>query len=93
MSIATMTSKGQVTVPRDVREDMGLEPGSKLMFVKVRDGFYRVIPRTGKISDLAGILYDPARPTMSIEEMNEAIAEGGAESGMRGLNWCGAVNS
>ena len=84
MSIATMTSKGQVTVPKDVREDMGLKPGSKLMFVKVRDGFYRVVPRTGTAADLVGMLYDPDRPTMTIEEMNEAIAEGGAASGMRG---------
>lgn len=87
MATATMTSKGQITVPKDVREDMGLTPGSKLLFVKVREGFYRVVPRTGKASDLAGMLYDPARPPMSIEEMNDAIAEGGAESGMRGLTW------
>ena len=84
MSIATMTSKGQVTIPKEVRDDMGLTPGAKLMFVKVREGFYRVVPRTGKASDLIGLLYDPARPPMTIEEMNEAIAEGGAESGLRG---------
>ena len=84
MTIATMTSKGQITVPKDVREDMGLTPGSKLLFVKVREGFYRLVPRTGRASDLIGLLYDPARPTMTMEEMNEAIAEGGAESGMRG---------
>lgn len=85
MAIATMTSKGQVTIPKEVRDDMGLSPGAKLMFVKGREGTYHVIPRTGTASDLAGMLYDPNRAPMTIEEINEAIAEGAAESGMRGL--------
>ncbi|MFT4219312.1 MAG: AbrB/MazE/SpoVT family DNA-binding domain-containing protein [Microbacterium sp.] len=85
MSIATMTSKGQITVPKDVREDLNLTAGSKVMFVKLHNGQYRLVARTGKIQDLFGILYDPARPPMTIEDINEAIAEGGAASGMQGL--------
>ncbi len=85
MSTATMTSKGQITVPKDVREDLGLVPGSKVMFVKLPNGQYNVVPRTGKIQDLFGMLHQPGVPAMTIEEINDAIAEGGAESGMRGM--------
>lgn len=83
MSVATMTSKGQITVPKDVREDLKLESGSKVMFVKLLNGQYRLVPRTGSVEDFIGILYDPARPPMTIDEINEAIAEGGAASGMQ----------
>jgi len=85
MPTATMTSKGQITVPKQVRDDLNLTTGSKVVFVKLPSGQYRIVPRTGRIEDLAGLLYDPTQPTMTIEEMNDAIAEGGAESGMRGL--------
>lgn len=85
MSTATMTSKGQITVPKDVREDLGLVPGSKVMFVKLPNGQYNVVPRTGRIQDLFGMLHQPGVPAMTIEEINDAIAEGGAESGMRGM--------
>lgn len=85
MSTATMTSKGQITIPKEVRAELGLTTGSKVMFVRLRNGTYRIVPRTGRIEDLAGLLYDPDRPPMTIEDINEAIAEGGAASGMRGL--------
>ena len=85
MPTATMTSKGQITVPKEVRDDLHLIAGSKVLFVKLRNGQYRIIPRTGKIQDLAGMLFDPNEPPMTIDEINEAIAEGGAASGMRGL--------
>ena len=86
MVTATMTSKGQITVPKEVRDDLKLVTGSKVMFVKLRAGQYRIIARTGSIEDLAGMLYDPDRPALTIEEINDAIAEGGAESGMRGMD-------
>ena len=85
MPSATMTSKGQFTMPKEVRDDLNLVPGSKVMFVKLPNGQYNIVPRTGKISDLFGMLHYPGMPTMTIEEINEAIAEGGAESGMRGM--------
>lgn len=85
MSIATMTSKGQITVPKEVRDDLKLEAGSQVMFVKLPGGHYRIVARTGKISDLKGILNYPGMPHLTIEEMNNAIGEAAAESGMRGL--------
>lgn len=85
MPTATMTSKGQITIPKEMREELRLEAGSKVTFIRVGEGHYRILPRTGSIRDLIGILHDPTRPTMTIEEMNEAIAEGGAASGLQGL--------
>lgn len=85
MPTATMTSKGQITIPKEVRDELHLMTGSKVLFVKLRDGQYRIIPRTGRIQDLAGMLHDPDESTMTIQDMNEAIAEGGAASGMQGL--------
>jgi antitoxin PrlF len=85
MSIATMTSKGQITVPKEVRDDLNLEAGSQVMFVKLPGGHYRIVPRTGKISDLAGMLNYPGMPRLTIEQMNEAIGDAAAESGMSGL--------
>lgn len=85
MSMATLTSKGQITIPKDVRDDLGLTTGSRVMFVKLHDGQYRIVPRTGNVMDLAGILHDPNRKPMTVEEMNDAIADAAAESGMQGL--------
>jgi hypothetical protein len=56
------------------------------MFVKLPGGHYRIVPRTGDITDLKGILNYPGMPHLTIEEMNEAIGDAAAESGMRGLN-------
>jgi len=85
MATATMTSKGQITVPKEVRDELNLTVGSKVMFVKLQEGQYRLVARTGRIQDLAGMLHDPDRPALSIDEINDAIAEEGAASGMRGL--------
>lgn len=85
MPTATMTSKGQITIPKEMREELHLEAGSKVTFIRVSEGHYRIIPRTGSLMDLAGILHDPDRPTMTIDDMNDAIAEGGAASGMQGI--------
>lgn len=85
MTSATMTSKGQITVPKEVRDDLHLVAGSMVMFVKLGEGHYRLVARTGKIDDLAGMLHRPRERPLSIEEINEGIADAAAESGLRGL--------
>jgi len=79
---ATLTSKGQITLPKRMRDDLGLTAGSKVQFIKLGNGQYRIVPKTGSVSDLAGLLYDPTRPTLTLEEMEEAIQEGWAASGL-----------
>lgn len=73
MRSATITSKGQVTIPVDVRTKLGLQPGSRIAFVPTPSGGYEIHPETASIQDLKGVVPRPAQP-VSIEEMNEAVA-------------------
>lgn len=73
MASATMTSKGQITVPVAVRSELGLKAGDHVDFVRNERGRYELAPRNGSIQRLKGILRG-RRPTISIEEIQEAIA-------------------
>ncbi|WP_256837658.1 AbrB/MazE/SpoVT family DNA-binding domain-containing protein [Ornithinimicrobium faecis] len=84
MSSATMTSKGQITVPKVVRDDLGLVPGAKVLFVKLGDGHYRLVARTGEVSDLAGMLHREGQQPLSLTDMDEGMAAAAAESGHAG---------
>jgi len=74
MSSATVTSKGQVTIPIDVRTRLGLKPGSRLVFVPSDAGGFEIYPVTGSIKDLKGVV-DPPSDAVSIDEMDAAIAD------------------
>jgi AbrB family looped-hinge helix DNA binding protein len=78
MSEAKMTSKGQITVPKDIRLKLGLKPGDRIRFLLEADGRVRLMPAKRDISELVGILPKPNR-VVSIEEMDEAIARAVAE--------------
>jgi antitoxin PrlF len=82
MSIATVTSKGQVTIPQDVRERLGIVTGTRVEFVERPDGLVEFIPLTASIMDLKGILKWDG-PAFTIEEMDEAIGEHLAEEDRR----------
>lgn len=77
MSSATVTSKGQVTIPVEVRNKLGLRPGSRLAFVPTGTGGYEIHPEAASIKDLKGVVPPPAHP-VSVEQMNEAIASAAA---------------
>jgi antitoxin PrlF len=76
---ATLTTKGQITIPVQVRTALGLNAGDKIDFVEIEKGQYAIRPRTASIRDLEGCIpkldYVP-----TIEEMNEAILDGAAEN-------------
>ena len=74
MSEAKMTSKGQLTVPKDVRQKLGLKPGDRIRFLIEADGRVRLMPAKRDISELVGILPKPKR-TLRLEEMDEAIEQ------------------
>jgi len=77
MPSATITSKGQVTVPKSVRQALKVGAGDRLDFVIEDEG--RVIVRAGvtDIRDLRGVLHRPGRRAVTIEEMNAAIERQG----------------
>jgi antitoxin PrlF len=75
--VATLTSKGQLTLPKAIREQLDLSPGDRLDFVLLDSGVLEVVPLKQPAAKLRGILPKPDR-SVSIEEMNAAIAEGAA---------------
>lgn len=77
MTSATVTSKGQVTIPAEVRARLGLRAGSRLAFVPTASG-YEIHSLAASIKDLKGAVPSPAQP-VSIEEMNDAIAAAAAD--------------
>lgn len=70
---ATVSSKGQVVIPSDVRKMLGLTQGSVLRFVVEGDSV-RLLPAVGDVRRLKGRLAKPPRP-VSIDDMNQTIAE------------------
>lgn len=85
MATATMTTKGQVTIPKEIRDELGLAAGSKVLFVRVGPRDVRLVARTGAASDLVGVLARPGLPSLSVDELNDQIAEAAAAQGSRGL--------
>jgi antitoxin PrlF len=78
---STVTSKGQITIPLEVRQSLGLRPGSRVNFVRTDAGVYELVPATGTVSALKGAVSAPAGTPITLEAMDAAIAAGalGAE--------------
>jgi antitoxin PrlF len=81
MATATMTSKGQFTLPKEVRERLGLHPGDKLEFVFSPDGRLEVRPRTIHVEKLFGLLHRKGEKAATLEEIDAGIAAGAAKGG------------
>ena len=77
MSTATLTSKGQITIPVDVRTDLKVEAGDRVEFVQIAPGRYEFGAATQSVRDLKGMFGKPAKP-VPLEAMNAAIARRGA---------------
>ncbi len=75
MSKATLTSKGQLTLPKEVRTAMGVGPGDRVDFVLMDDGNFAVLPATHSVKSLKGIIPKPKKP-VSLDDMDRAIARG-----------------
>lgn len=71
MSEATMTSKGQITIPSEIRTALGLEAGERVVFTRLDDGTTVMRAKTRSVMELKGML-KPARSRRkpAIEEMN-----------------------
>jgi AbrB family looped-hinge helix DNA binding protein len=72
MATATLTSKGQITLPKTVRQRLGVEAGDKVEFVEMEPGVFKVVAATRDVRDLKGVIPRPPKP-VSIEEMGRVI--------------------
>ncbi len=75
MTSAAVTSKGQVTIPVDVRTKLGLRPGSRLAFIPTDTGGYEIHLQAASVQDLKGAVPRPSE-LVTLEDMDEAIASG-----------------
>jgi antitoxin PrlF len=83
MPVATLTSKGQVTLPVSVRNALRLEAGAKVDFVAEGDGF-RLVPVRNKVSSLKGRFAGRVTAPVSLEAMDRAIGEAATAGQRRG---------
>jgi antitoxin PrlF len=74
MPTATMTTKGQVTIPKEIREHLKIDTGDRLSFVVQEDGSVVVKPITRDVRELGGLLRRPEQRSVSLREMDEGIA-------------------
>lgn len=82
-AFATMSSKGQLTIPKEIRDQLNLSEGTRL-YVTVRNGELVAMPKNRRIADLAGILgKPPSGETLTIRQMDEAIMDAVAEDDER----------
>jgi len=77
MATAALTSKGQITIPVEVRRKHGLKAGDRIGFIENENGEFVLKPKTGSIMALRGIVKWTGKP-VTIQEMNETIAKGWA---------------
>jgi antitoxin PrlF len=77
MSTATLTTKGQVTIPAAVRASLGLETGSRIEFVEAENGQYLIVAATTPVQALKGLLRKPDN-AVSVAQMKQVIAKSAA---------------
>ena len=76
MKAATITSKGQLTLPKQIRDYLGVHEGDKVDFIVEEDGKVIVLPHTADVRKLKGMIPKPAKP-VSLEDMEKAVQEEG----------------
>ena len=80
MASATLTSKGQITIPVQVRNALGLDVGDRVEFVETGAKQFAIVPATGSVRELKGLFRGRRNKPATLEEMDRAIAKGAARS-------------
>lgn len=75
MIAAVISSKGQITIPKKVRQSLHLHTGDKVAFEISGSNEAVIKPVTKSAAEVFGMLHKPGRKIISVEEMNKAIAE------------------
>jgi AbrB family looped-hinge helix DNA binding protein len=79
MANATLTSKGQVTIPKEIRDYLKLDTGSKVDFIVDENGAVKLIPLNIPVQKLSGILHKKGMISVTLGEMEEAILGGACD--------------
>lgn len=69
MSLATMTSKGQTTIPKEIRAALGLQPHDQIQFTLIAEGTVIMRAKHRSIREMYGLLHDPERQPVPLDEM------------------------
>ena len=80
MPRSTLTSKGQITLPKVVREALHLDTGDRVDFQVRSDGVVELRPETGDLLDLHGSLRTTRSRPLSLEAMQRAIRRSGSRT-------------
>lgn len=70
----TLSPKGQITLPKEMREELGLKAGDMVVYTIV-DGQLVITPKSIDFNELAGLLGDPPAGRATLEEIDESVAE------------------
>lgn len=74
MATAKLTAKGQITLPKEIRDRLHLEIGDRVDFVVENDNRVFLRPATLRVTQLKGLLHRKGRRPVAIEAMNAVIA-------------------
>jgi len=80
VAVSTLTSKGQITIPVQVRNALGVDAGDRVEFVEIEKGQFAIVAATRSVRELKGLFRGKRSKPVSIEEMNTAIARRASES-------------
>lgn len=79
MTTATLTTKGQITIPSDVRNALKVDAGDRVEFVQIAPDRFEFVAANRSITALKG-MFGKTKKSVSIDEMNKAIAKRGASA-------------
>ncbi len=79
MTTATITTKGQITIPASVRQALAVDTGDRVEFVEIEPGQFLFMAANRSVTELRGMFGKPKKP-VSVEEMNRVIAARGASA-------------
>jgi AbrB family looped-hinge helix DNA binding protein len=75
MALATITTKGQITIPKSVRDSLMLSTGDQIEFIVTDKREALIRPISKKVDEVFGILHKPGRKTVSVAEMDAKIRQ------------------
>jgi AbrB family looped-hinge helix DNA binding protein len=79
MTTATLTSKGQITIPINVRHDLKVDTGDRVEFIQIAPGRYEFMAATQSVTELKG-MFGKRTKAVTVAEMNQAITMRGARA-------------